>query len=62
MGVPRKNNNNAIHKFKFSLDMKGGVNMEFIGGMFVGAIVGFFAAIFCVAANDDDERGDRNDD
>ena len=36
--------------------------MDFIGGMFVGAIVGFFAAVFCVAANDDDERGDRNDD
>ena len=36
--------------------MKGGVNMEFIGGMFVGAIVGFFAAIFCVAAGEDDDK------
>ena len=30
--------------------------MEFIGGMFVGAIVGFFAAIFCVAAGKDDDK------
>lgn len=30
--------------------------MEFIGGMFVGAIVGFFAAIFCVAAGEDDDK------
>ena len=29
--------------------------MEFIGGMFVGAILGFFAAIFCVAAGKDDD-------
>lgn len=30
--------------------------MEFIGGMFVGAIVGFFAAVFCVAAGKDDDK------
>lgn len=30
--------------------------MDFIGRMFVGAIVGFFAAIFCVAAGEDDDK------
>lgn len=29
--------------------------MEFIIGMFIGGIVGFFAAAFCAAAGKDDD-------
>ena len=29
--------------------------VDFIGGMIIGGVIGFFAAAFCAAGKDDDE-------
>ena len=29
--------------------------IDFIGGMIIGGVIGFFAAAFCAAGKDDDE-------